>query len=188
MCFKAGLSRAEAHSLNVNGGKMWCGRWLSSVTCATRRCCSTWRLLHSKISVHRWGQGLHCPASQMPCPTSSPVPDTSQGQERSSPPFSATDRSRGPCCMPGCSPTAAPAWGTARPREPGAEQSSSQHCFCWSGRWSQAQLLTHVLLPGPNPLSISKFICYQLSTFCDRTDTRYICHVLRWVLNGVELL
>lgn len=87
MCFKAGPSRAEAHSLNVNGGKMWCGRWLSSFTCATRGCCSTCRLLHSKISVHRSGQGLHCPASQMLCPTSSPVPDTSQGQERSSPPF-----------------------------------------------------------------------------------------------------
>lgn len=113
MYFKLGPSRAVAPSLNINGGKMWWGRWVS---CYLRH---LQMLQHVQAATFpnkctQIGVGVHHPASQMLCPTPSLTPVRVRKVHL---PFLPPAGLGGPCCTVGCSPTAAPASAPARPWE-----------------------------------------------------------------------
>lgn len=87
----------------------------ASVLCylrVIRRCYNNMQAATFPNKCAWMGAGVHPPALQMLCPTSSSVPDTCQSPERRSPPFSATGRSQRsmlhgglwPCCSPCISP------------------------------------------------------------------------------------
>lgn len=163
MCFKPGPSRAVSQNLDINGGKMWWGRWVSSVIWVIRRCCSTGRLLLSQISVH--GSGKGCTVQPRKCCALHPPPCLTPVRVRKG------VHLWGPCCTPGCGPTAAPVSVPGPAWEPWREHSCSRHHLCCS---SPGQLPIHALLPGPNALSASKFICNKLEMFYYSSGTQYI--------------